>query len=53
MFHCLTFGLALNKRTLQKQTIYKDFTPFGSKQTIHIIDWDVNIWSSNILYIKL
>lgn len=39
----------------KKKTIYKgkEFTPFGFKQIIHIIDWDVNIWPSNILYIKL
>lgn len=51
MFHGLTFGLA--KKNVTK-TIYKgkEFTPFGSKQIIHIIDWDVNIWSSNTPYIK-
>lgn len=49
------FSVTKELHKKKEKTIYKgkEFTPFGFKQIIHIIDWDVNIWPSNILYIKL
>lgn len=48
-----TFGLAFNKRTSQNIYVQRQRVLSLWVKTIHITDWDVNIWSSNIVDINL